>query len=208
MKKSLLQWLCLLVFANLITSCALFKAPPPPPDDLSVAWEEHQEQLSSLSKWELTGRLGISTSENGGGSVSFRWYQYDTERYSLFITGPFGQGGLQLEAIPGQVTLTTAAGEEIISDNATELLMLYTGWAIPIEHLHYWVRGLPTPSAPYTVSLDIYGRIALLNQEEWFLMYPRYQTTSGYTLPQRITLRTTDLEIRALLRQWQPSDDR
>jgi outer membrane lipoprotein LolB len=45
------------------------------------------------------------------------------------------------------------------------------GFPLPVESLAYWVRGVPAPEAPATVTRDAAGRPDSLRQQGWTVQY-------------------------------------
>ena len=52
-----------------------------------------------------------------------------------------------------------------------ELTTQAFGFALPVESLAYWIRGVPMPNVPAAITRDASGRIDSLRQQGWEVQY-------------------------------------
>ncbi len=187
--------LCLLV-----TGCTLPRVEPL--DD----WNEHRALLEQLDQWQLTGRLGVRVPGDSG-SANLRW-EHSGDHYRLDLSGPLGQGRFRITGRPGEITLEQAGREPITSASAEDLIWEATGWILPVDHLVYWVKGIPSPdSAVQSRRYNEQGLLEELQQAHWQLSYDRYSDSAGIPLPGRIIAqrndRSGDIRLTLLIRQWE-----
>jgi len=193
--------LTLLLFL-LLHGCASAPIAPPinylPTED---AWAVHQVQLETLENWQIRGKFSIKQ-HNAATSANLTWQQRDEDHYEIALSGPLGQGTVQLSGRPNQVVFKDARGNIDRARDAQTLLYQHTGWSLPIESLYYWTRGLPDPHYDFQYSLTDHGHMHALKQHGWTLEYEEYQQYDGYTVPRKIILWHIDHRITLLLNTW------
>jgi len=181
-----------------LVACAT--APPTPPAaDPERAWRIHSTALENLERWQLTGRLGIVTEEEGW-HARLDWKQ-EADRYRIRITGPLGQGSVQLEGTPKQVLLRTADAETVAAD-PERLLWQELGWRVPVSFLRYWVLGLPAPDAPAQRQLNAEGRLERLQQSGWEISFLDYRESNGMVLPGKVFAHNQQARVRLVVGDW------
>jgi len=198
MRHSGLRLAHAVLLAALAAGCRTF--PPPPP---GLPWEERRPQLQARTHFELQGRVAVAAGAEGF-NANLHWIQ-DGARAQLTLEGPLGVGGAQLTAAGDDLVLTTSRGEQLDSAAAHAQLIARLGFDPPLAALRYWVLGVPEPAAPASEALDSrQQRLSSLTQSGWRIDYNSYVSTSGGTLPARLTLRRDAVRVRLLVDQWQP----
>ena len=90
----------------LLTACAS----QPAPQSID-SWDSHQLSLERLKAWSLDGKLAISTTNPQGKafrqSANLNWQQ-SPNSYTLYLSGPFGQGGTVIKGDERGVSLAQA----------------------------------------------------------------------------------------------------
>lgn len=186
-------WLAILLLAG----CA---SHPPLTDTHPVRWHDHARAVQAVQAWELQGRVALQVGEEGwhGG---LHWQQFP-DAYRVQISGPFGQGGIQLEAGDGLVRFRQ--GERIAQASDAEALMQQElGWSLPMGGLGHWVRGVPRRPALASLAFDAEGRLARLEEDGWVVDYQRYDEGLQPPLPIRMRLEHAGLRVRLVVDRWQ-----
>lgn len=209
MKNLFLVLLSTLFLSPFLSGCATFPSEKALPEEkVEQRWDEHQEELKELTSWHLKGRAAV-TSGKEGGSVSVVWQQYDKENYQLEFYGILGHGRTEIASVDGRVKLYTREGPILISNDAEAVLYEYTGWYLPVEHLYYWVRGLPAPGAIESLQLNSEGYLSELKQSDWTIIYGDYALIEELWLPKRLTLKHPGnashpaLTVKWLSKDWE-----
>ncbi|MEH6388711.1 lipoprotein insertase outer membrane protein LolB [Pseudomonas profundi] len=166
----------------------------------AAAWKAHRQSVEPIVSWTLQGKLGMRSPEQSG-SGTLLWLQ-QRESYDIRLSGPLGRGATQIVGTPAGVTLEIAGREPMHAATAEDLLEEQIGWRLPVEHLLWWVRGLPAPDSPSRLQLDIESRLARLQQSGWTIEYSRYQDVDGIELPQRMQLAGHDILLTLIITQW------
>lgn len=196
--------LLLLPLVVLVGACAT--GPRSLPDDREQAWERMRAQLETLQSWRAEGRL-VARTGNEGGQARFAWREFGDGRFSLRLSGPWGQGAARLEGADGEVELRAADGRRFTGTDARTLLLSVYGWDIPVDALRRWLIGLPTDGA--THELDRFGRIASLQWRGWSLDYRRYRQHDELDLPALLVANRDgdDVELRLAIDHWRAGED-
>jgi outer membrane lipoprotein LolB len=168
----------------------------------SQAWQVHRQSVEPLDAWLIHGKLGVrSSQESGSGTL---YWEQEQERYDIRLSGPLGRGATQLQGDNRGIVLDIAGQPTMRAASAEELLEEQIGWRLPVEHLLWWVRGLPAPDSPSRLQLDTQSRLARLNQSGWTIEYSRYQTVGDMQLPQRMQLSGHDVLLTLVVTSWEP----
>ena len=78
------------------------------------------------------------------------------------------------------------------------------GWPLPVQGLSFWIQGSSRPGTAFTVEAGDDGRVAVLRQDGWTIVYQSYApTAAGRWRPSRLTLTYPDVELRIAIDRWQ-----
>ena len=174
-----------------ITLLALLTAacttpPRAPQESPQRAWLDRQAQLAPLTTWQLAGRVALRSAAEGG-QANLRW-EHNPQGQRIDLNGPLGRGLIRLQQDENGARLQDSNQQVYTAPNAEALLFNTTGWRIPLEGLHYWIRGLPAPDAAARQELDDQGRLTMLWQSGWEIRFLAYTRFGVYDLPSRLTL--------------------
>lgn len=172
-----------------------------PVDDPERVWAAHQARLATIDHWSAVGKLGIQSTQDSW-SAGLSWNQ-DGDSYRLRLSGPLGQGLMELRGAPGAVELRTSDDDVYRARTAEDLMQAHAGWRVPLSGLRYWILGRPDPDAGIDgLILDAGGRLAELRQLGWQIRYQRYAEFDGVVLPTRLTLENPRLRAKLAVRTW------
>jgi outer membrane lipoprotein LolB len=131
--------------------------------------------------------------------------QQSQQTYTLSLVGPLTSGSAEIKAQAGSVRMETSKGEVLQANDAQSLLAKKFGLNLPVQHLYYWLRGLPVPGLGFSnsPSQGTYHHIA---QAGWSIDYQDYQKVSGYLLPKRLQINRGDLTLKLSINHWQLLD--
>lgn len=181
-----------------LASCARLPTQTP---ESALDRAAHEQALRALEHWHLGAKIGVRLPGDSG-SARLSWKQ-DGERYRLSLSGPLGQGRIDIEGDPTGVTLTEAGEPPLEAASAEQLIFDSTGWELPVTALRSWVLGLTEPGAPVAqLEVGPLGLTRSFQQEGWQLRYDRYRQVESLYLPGLVVARrplTDGSEIRLTL---------
>lgn len=191
----------LLILSLLFISGCVHQGSLTPPQDVL----EHQRQVQTIGDWQLTGKLGIRTTDDSG-STSLKWAQ-QIANYQIKLSGPLGQKSMIITGTPDKVRLEQTGEPAQEAKTAEALIKKSAGWTLPVAQLAYWVRGVPAPKLRITqLQQNETGLIAQLIQGGWIINYSNYrdQTFNGINLPLpgKITAEYKDVRLVLVIRDW------
>lgn len=200
MTKDLNWTITLLVLTFLLPGCAT--SPPSLPETAS-AWAARQARLAQLTAWQVEGRIGVISGQEGW-HATFQWVQQEASNYRIDLIGPLGQGRVIIESDGQEVRVQTQNGQSWAAPDPDDLLEQTLGVRLPVKGLQYWVRGLPAPGPAPVLQTDTHGRLARLEQNGWIIEYLIYAPASilKLDLPERIIAQHQDLSVKLVIEQW------
>lgn len=146
-------------------------------------------EVIGAEAWGFDGKLGIRT-EHENANLGVQWDQ-SGEQYRIDLSGPLGLTVARIQGDDTGVTLETRDGKYSARDPET-LMAMTLGYEIPVSPMRYWVRGLPSPDAPFRRTED--G----LRQLGWQISWTEWQSDR----PARMTFSLPDATLRLVVRQW------
>ena len=115
------------------------------------------------------------------------------------MSGPFGVGALVLERTPAGLSLNGAPPSDAVTNQLQEKL----GFELPLEHLRFWLLGVPDPSAAFEVKRNEQDRASQLRQADWSIDYDRYMPVAGDLLPAHLVLSREGVRVRIAVDHWE-----
>lgn len=199
MKKIIL----LFIIPFFMSACSLIPQGKTPAPAATYSWEEHQLNVSQMTHWVATGKIGIRTPEDSQ-SASLFWQQ-DQQAYTISIKGPLGQGGASISGDQYSATLEIPGEQAMAAGSPEELLSLRLGWEIPVKEAQYWIKGIPAPGSKYD-SVLYENRLARLTQQGWDIEYQHYIESDNTSLPGKLTLSREALKLTLIISNWRRID--
>lgn len=197
------RWLTFLTLLLTLSGCSLFQAGTgtPPTAGTRVDWSEHVRTLTLLKEWQIKGKIGVRTRDDGG-SAYLDWTQ-SFDSFYIILNGPLGQGTTIVSGNPTGARLEQSDGTWI-AESPDQLVQEHTGWEIPINHLLYWIKGLPAPTGEPRLTHNALGTLASLEQDGWSLQFDQYIASMNTLLPQRIRISKGELRVILVVKDWLP----
>jgi len=171
----------------------------------NALWESHQQQVKHINQWNISGRIAITTEDNGGQADLF-WTQKNDQHYDIKLVAPFGGGTSYLQGRPQGVLLSTSDGQQIMEQDAETLLEQIQGWHFPVSAVRYWLLGVPSPnSESRLLNWDMENHLILMEQDGWRVEMRKYKKAGKYILPKKLFISRLDndeIELRMIIRKW------
>jgi len=153
------------------------------------------------ASFEVAGRLSARHG-NDALTANFRWRRA-SGRDELELASPLGQMVALLSGDPSNVRLETADGRVSTASDWSALTVQGLGWPLPVDGLAFWVQGAPRPGSAFSTEPDDGGRVALIRQDGWTIVYHAYtQVGIADWRPARMTLSYPDVELRIAVDSW------
>lgn len=181
--------LCGLVLA----ACATSRRPP---TAAVQGWEQRVGTLQSAATWRLDGRAAVAVGTQGW-QATLNWQQR-ADSTEVHLSGPFGVGALVLTRSADGVSLNGAPPSEAVVAQLQEKL----GFDLPLDHLRFWLLGVPDPSAAFELTRNDQDRAAHLAQSDWSIDYDRYLPVAGDVLPAHLILQRAGVRVRIAVDHW------
>lgn len=116
--------------------------------------------------FSIKGKLGVS--HNHQGTNAHLDWQQNQENYLIKLSGPLGQGRLEISGDATQATVVDQKGKYVKVDSIEEFLHKKLGWHLPINSWSYWIRGSVAPSTQFQATYYENGQLKTLAQYEWY----------------------------------------
>lgn len=153
-----------------------------------------------ISSWEISGGMA-ARNQNKGWNASVHWIQKGSNQYQIRLYGPIGSGSI-LIIKKGNIVTIRDGNHTSSSSNPSVLLEKKTGVSLPVNHLYYWVRGLPAPGKVEGIRKDSNNRLAILKQAGYVIEYKAYTANQELALPTQIRLQKGNLVVKFIIRRW------
>lgn len=176
------NWIAAL-FAALLTACSLNPVKTTEP----------------LGHWSFSAKMAVRNATEAS-SFNVNWQQADAN-YTIELSGPLGQGAVTVTGEPGRVVLQQG-DEQWESYSLNALVFEVTQMDLPLEHLSYWVRALPDPTAPYRLERNPANQISSISQSGWDVEITDYFETDDGFQPRKLAFARDGNSGKLVIRQW------
>jgi len=163
-------------------------------------WERRQAVLSATTRWEFSGRIGVSAGKEGFNGKLWWWQRDDIFRAT--VSGPLGIGTIRIDGDGHRITVTDKDGQLTEMQDAEIELRAKYGWTIPVSSLRFWALGIPDPVLPAETEFAEDGQLSRLRQGNWTVEIPEYREGGGQLMPRRISAINKDARIRMVIDNW------
>ena len=153
------------------------------------------------ASFDIAGRLSARHGDDAL-TANFRW-RHASGRDELELASPLGQMVASLSGDASNVRLQTADGRVSTASDWSALTAQGLGWPLPVDGLAFWIQGTPRPGSAFGTETGEEGRVALLRQDGWTIVYHAYtQAAAADWRPTRMTLSYPDVELRIAVDNW------
>jgi outer membrane lipoprotein LolB len=152
--------------------------------------------LQRLGAWQLDSHAPVAVGTQGW-QATLNWRQ-QADASEVHLSGPFGVGAVVLKRTPQGLSLNGAPPSDAVLGQMQERL----GFELPIDHLRYWLLGVPDPSAAFNLTRGDQDRASQLTQSDWTIDYDRYMPVDGDWLPAHVVLTREGVRVRIAVDHW------
>jgi len=163
-------------------------------------WQIRQQVLAAADDWEFSGRIAVSAGDDGFNG-KLRWAQKN-DTFQATVSGPLGIGTVRIEGEGQRAVLTDKDGVRTELQNVEEELLYRYGWTIPAKSLRYWALGIPDPASAAQTTLNEDNQLARLEQGGWTLNISSYRSSSGQSMPNRLSANKSSTRVRIVIDKW------
>lgn len=164
---------------------------------------ERQQALASLTNWIATGRIALSTPDEGF-SAAMRWTHQQGD-YDVSLTVTLGRQALRVTQNGPSASLRSYRRAPVNGVDAELLLLQELGVRVPLGQFGHWMRGLPG-----NVGRPVYDAAGRLQQMsyldadgiDWTAKFERYGIVNDMELPELINISGGPYKIRLLIKSW------
>jgi len=176
----------------LMAACAALPPAAPTPTTADVGG----------ASFSIGGRISARRGD-AGVAGSFTWI-HDATHDAIDLSSPLGQLLAKLEGGADGVLLRLPDGRTQSAATWRELTERVFGVTIPLDGLAAWIRGVPRETAPFTVERDSRGRIALLRQQGWDIVYTYADDAAERPFRASLSYPGAEaVEVRVVVDRWQ-----
>jgi outer membrane lipoprotein LolB len=186
--------LVILCCATVLTACVTTRRAPAP---AGAGWEQRLGDLQRLSAWQLDGRTAVAYREQGW-QATLNWRERG-DSAEVHLAGPFGVGALVLKSTPDGLSLNGAPPSDAVLSQLHERL----GVDLPLDHLRFWLLGVPDPGGAFELKRNDQDRALQLTQGGWIIDYDRYMPVDGDLLPAHLVLSREGVRVRIAVDRWE-----
>ncbi len=184
-----------------LSACAILTKPPVVQPAAQVGiHQQHLAKLGNIKNFSLRGRLGVVTQKKGF-SGSIHW-QHRVAEDNIDVFSPLGGKVAHIIKTPQNVTLTTQEGRDISAEDAESLTESALGFRLPLTGLSDWALGKPSAGKIDARTWDAQGRLLTLKQDGWDIEYENYADRYGVFLPNKVVLKSEQLNLKLLIENW------
>lgn len=152
--------------------------------------------LYNITNWQLDGRLAIH-SANDSWVANLSWQHRNGEE-SLNLSGPLGQGAIEIRISEHLLSIDRGNGVERYLNWTDEFVTQQLGVYVPVRALRYWVMGLPQ------VDVKVLNKENGFSQLGWLVEYKQMQLVGGdnTSMPRKIVIANDSAKLKLIINQW------
>ena len=170
------------------------------------SWSDVQYRAENLNTWLLSGRINI-TYDSESHTPRVRWSQMG-ENFDIRLWGTFNIGNTLLAGNSTGVTITQD-GQTKAAETPEKLLLEFLGYEVPVSYMHYWIRGIPSPTSQAQILYSENEQLAQITQNEWVIDYVDFRQYGDFILPRRIEANheRRKIKLRLIGLRWEIDKD-
>jgi outer membrane lipoprotein LolB len=184
----------ILLCSAVLAACV---ATRPPLRSTTLDWDQRVGVLQKAGEWRLDGRTAVAVGTQGW-QATLNWHQRGAWT-EVHLSGPLGVGALVLKRSPDGLSLNGAPP----SDAVVSQLQARLGFELPLDHLRFWLLGVPDPGPAFELKRNEQDRALQLTQSDWTIDYDRYMPAAGDLLPAHLVLSRPGVRVRIAADHWQ-----
>lgn len=192
-----------LIFGLLLSGCSS-QIKTYPTTKAALSAEDRNNSIERIEKWKVDGKIAF-LQQTKRESASLQWWvNQEKNSQSLNMTTYLGINVLTLKQTNEQSSIEVD-GEIHESEDLDLLIWHLTGFPLPTEALHSWIKGIPYSANDKVQSDENYLPVNIISKYDgltWQIHYQAYQNVDGHLLPKKISIKQNDLTIKLSINHW------
>ncbi|ORU93833.1 MAG: hypothetical protein A6F72_07735 [Cycloclasticus sp. symbiont of Poecilosclerida sp. N] len=159
---------------------------------------DNVERVMAMNHWGLLGRIFVKHGRESW-LAKLNW-QHDLLSDNLTLSTSLGGVVAKLRYSEQGILVSDSDGNMRVTSN--DELQSLLGYSPPLQHLKFWVRGVP--SSAFDVERRHTNPLGaqVFNQDGWSVKLERFVLSADVVLPTRITLIKDELKIKLVVDDW------
>lgn len=192
----MIRYLMLILLASQLAACASMGPSKKAQGLLPVP--HNTEKILAIDHWRLLGRLSVRNSHESW-LTKLEW-KHDVVADNLTLSTSLGGVVARLIYSRRGIAMSDKNGD--LKHISEEELQALLGYSPPLEHLRYWVRGLPSPEMQVLINVEQPTGIKIFKQAGWDVKLERFNKFGDIALPSKISLTKNTLKIKLVVDEW------
>jgi len=184
------------LMASQLWACASMETSKNVVDPTLVAGND--AKVLVLKEWRLLGRL---SARNGKES----WLTKLEWKHNIWVddlTFSTSLGGVVATLAYAGNTIIFAASDGVKREVTEQELQAKIGYSPPLQHLKFWVRGVPNPTLSFQKIENNLVGVRAFHQGGWRVELGRFELLDDVVLPAKVMLSRNDLTMKIVVDQW------
>lgn len=194
-----------LMVSLMLTACETKTIPQETTEWDDPLWQAHYKSLKPIQKFSLKGRIGISNPQDSFSS-NFQWQQNDFKDFRFRMYGVLGNSYVLMKSKPSWTTLETADDRFFEGPDASALIAQTMGWALPLNYMSDWIKGVPTGVGRDQIKINADGTLQSLNYTSgnkiFTVSFERYLKANQKQMPAKIRIIEGNNKLILSIRSW------
>jgi len=156
------------------------------------------QRILAVKNWQLLGRLSISSKKESW--LAILDWQHDESIDALALSTSIGGVIAKLKYSSSAVVLSDEKGvEREVSDQELQDLL---GYAPPLSHLKFWVRGVGNPQLELKIKEVSKVGSRVFEQDGWLVTLSRFSQEGKLRLPKKVFIQKDGVKIKLVVDKW------
>ncbi len=163
-----------------------------------------QERIAGYTQWDMQMRIALRHDKFSWRGI-MQWTRRE-DGFAIIFSDLLGRRLMFIESRPdGSVSAIDSKGRQTQASDPSALIKSMLGTEVPVESLHYWLLGAPTPGESYfDIEFDTQGRLQFYKQGGWAISYTDYRDDDCLDWsPGSLTLSRAQTQLWLHIRSWQ-----
>lgn len=156
------------------------------------------EKILAINDWRLLGRLSVRSPQQSW-LTKLEW-KHDAVVDDLTLSTSLGGVAAKLVYSSSGIAMSDANG--VLQRTSEDKLQSLLGYSPPLDHMTYWVRGVPSPKIQAPKNIEYFDGVMVFKQAGWDVRLERFSKLGDVVLPSKVTLTKKDLKIKLVVDEW------